>query len=92
VAAAIVSGRVVSTAFTSAFSDRFADVGIRTLEAYRNRGYATAAACAVIQQVQQSDRVPVWATYENNLPSLAVAQRLGFRYAARRTDVYFRKD
>jgi hypothetical protein len=91
VAAAVISGEIVNTAFASAFSRRYTDVGVRTLKPFRNRGLATAAASLVIDAVLRSGSTPVWASYETNRPSLAVARKLGFREAARRTDVDFPK-
>ncbi|MGI8859675.1 MAG: GNAT family N-acetyltransferase, partial [Rubrobacteraceae bacterium] len=49
-----------------------------TLEGWRGRGLATAAASLVVGRVQRSDRVPVWSAGEDNYASLQVARKLGF--------------
>ena len=87
VVSAIVSGRIVATALTSACSERYAEVGVYTEEAFRGRGFATAAASLVVQQVQETGRIPVWSAGEHNVPSLSVAQKLGFVRVSRRTYV-----
>lgn len=87
VAAAIVSGRIVATALTAACSERHAEVGVYSKEAFRGRGYASAAASLVVQHVQETGRIPVWSAGEHNLPSLSIAQKLGFVQVSRRTYV-----
>jgi predicted GNAT family acetyltransferase len=43
----MIADRIVATALTAAHTDQYADVGVFTLEGYRFRGYATAAASLV---------------------------------------------
>ncbi|HEX5165304.1 MAG TPA: GNAT family N-acetyltransferase [Thermomicrobiales bacterium] len=83
-AAAIVDNALVAIAHTFAISDRHADIGVATHEAFRGRGYATAAASLVAQAIQASGRTPVWSCGETNQPSLRVAAKLGFQPALRR--------
>jgi predicted GNAT family acetyltransferase len=87
VASAIVSGQIVATALTAACSERYAEVGVFTEEAFRGRGFATAAASLVVQHVQETGRTPVWSAGEHNAPSLSIAQKLGFIQVSRRTYV-----
>ena len=54
-AGAVVDGRLVAIAHTSAITDRHADIGVSTLEPFRGRGFATAAASIVARRVQASD-------------------------------------
>lgn len=84
VACAVVSDRIVATALTTAYSDRYADVGVYTRERFRCRGYATAAASLVAQEVQQGGRVPVWGAGEHNVASQRIAEKLGFVEVSRR--------
>jgi GNAT superfamily N-acetyltransferase len=86
-AAAIVDGRIVSLAYTSALGDRYADIGVYTAPAFRNRGFARAAASLVADRVQHQDRVPVWSTGHFNAASLHIARQLGFVETGRRTYV-----
>jgi predicted GNAT family acetyltransferase len=90
IAGTILDGRLVATAHTTALTDRYADIGVATLAAYRNRGFATAAASLVARQVLQSGRTPVWSAGQDNHPSLRVAEKLGFREVSRR--VYLIRD
>lgn len=78
VAGAVVDGRVVAIAQSSAGSDRYADVGIHTLEQWRGRGFATTTARLVAESIQQAGKTPVWSTSAENLPSIRVAEKLGF--------------
>lgn len=87
VVGAVISGELAAIAFTSAMTDLHADISIATLEGWRGRGLATAAASLVIRRVQDSGRVPVWSAGENNLASLKVARKLGFEERSRRTYV-----
>jgi len=90
-ACAVVSGNIVSIAHTSGRSDRHAEIGVFTLAVWRGRGFATAAASMVAQRVQEAGQTPVWSTGEDNVPSLRVAQKLGFTEVSRRTYVILDK-
>ncbi|HEV2125297.1 MAG TPA: GNAT family N-acetyltransferase [Chloroflexota bacterium] len=81
---AIMDGRLVAIAFTSALTPKHADIGINTSAGWRGRGFATAAASLVARQIQQAGLRPVWSTGEDNWASLRVAQKLGFTEVARR--------
>ena len=87
VAGAVVKGNLVAIAYTSARSARHADVAVNTLERWRGRGFAAAAASLVARRVQEAGQIPVWSTGEANRASLRVAQKLGFVPIARRTYV-----
>jgi len=78
VAGAVKAGRVVAVALTGALSERYADVGVFTVPAFRRQGFATAAASIVARRVQDAGRIPVWSTGEDNIASIRVAQKLGF--------------
>ena len=87
VVAAIVDGLIVSLAYTTSQSQRYADVGVYTLKPYRRRGFARAAASLVSTRVQARGRTPVWSTGHFNTASLAVARDIGFTEVSRRTYV-----
>lgn len=84
VAGAIVDGALVAIAHTSALTPRHVDIGVATLEGWRGRGFATAAASLVAQQVQATGRTSVCSTGEDNVASRRVAERLGFVEVGRR--------
>lgn len=80
----IVEGELVSVAHTSARTNRHSDIGIHTLEAWRNQGIATAAASLTAQLVQACNQIPVWSNGEDNYASLRIAQKIGFAEVQRR--------
>ena len=86
-AGAIVSGKLVAIAHTSALTERHADIGVYTLESWRRRRFATAAASIVACHVQETGRIPVWSTGEDNFASMRVAEKVGFVEVSRRTYV-----
>ena len=86
-AGAIVDGNIVAIAHTYAETDLHADIGVSTLEAWRKKGFSTAAASLVAQEIQARGKVPAWSCGEDNHASLRVAQKLGFTEVGRRTYV-----
>lgn len=90
-AGAIVSGKLVGIAHTSARSELYADIGTFVLDGYRNRGFSTASASIVAKCVQESGQTPIWSAGENNFASQKVAQKVGFTEVARRTYVILEK-
>lgn len=82
-AGAVVSGRLVAVAFTSARTDRYADIGAFTVPGWRRRGMASLAAAHVASAVQNRDLVPVWSCGADNAPSCRLARGLGFAEHAR---------
>lgn len=84
VAAAVIEGEIVSLAHTFAWSPMYVDIGVTTHEDFRGGGRATAAAAIVAAEVQKRGKVPVWSTGVDNLPSMRVAEKLGFRETSRR--------
>jgi GNAT superfamily N-acetyltransferase len=82
-AGAVVSGRLVAVAFTSARTDRYADIGAFTVPGWRRRGMASLAAAHVAGAVQNRGLTPIWSCGADNLPSTRLARRLGFAEHAR---------
>jgi hypothetical protein len=91
VACAVVSDKIVAIAHTSACTERYADIGVFTLEGWRGHGFATAAASIVAKGVQEAGQIPVWSTGEDNIASLRVAQKLRFTEVSRSTFVILDK-
>jgi len=87
VAAAIVDGRIVATGSTYGLQEKFVDIAVSTLEAFRGRGYARSAASLVAAGSQNLGRVPIWSCAPTNIGSLQVADRLGFREVSRRVNI-----
>ena len=86
-AGAIVDDNIVAIAHTYAETCLHTDIGVSTLEQWREKGFATTAASLVAQEIQASGKVPVWSCGESNTASLRVAQKLGFIEVGRRTYV-----
>ena len=86
-AGAIVDGAVVAIAHTYAETDLHADIGVSTLEPWREKGFATTAASLVAEEIQARGKVPAWSCGEDNFASLRVAEKLGFTEIGRRTYV-----
>ena len=62
----------------------YADIGVATDEAWRGMGFASAAASIVARRVQERGLTPVWSAGEDNIVSLRVAAKLGFKEVSRR--------
>jgi len=84
VACAIVDGDVVTIAYTSAITERHADIGVMTLEPWRGRAFATSAASLVAEEVLRLGLVPVWTTMDDDFASIRIAEKLGFAEVSRR--------
>ena len=85
VAGAVIEGGLVAIAHTCARTERYAEMGVFTLESFRGRGLSTAAAFLVAERILAEGQVPVWSAGEDNRASLRVAQKLGFVETSRRT-------
>lgn len=85
VAYAIVDGDVVTIVYTSAITERHADISVMTLEPWRGRVFATSAASLVAEQVQRVGLVPVWTTTDDDFASIRIAEKFGFAETSRRT-------
>lgn len=87
VAGAIIDNHLVSIAHTYAETNRYTDIGVYTIEQFRAKGYATAAASLVSKEIQAKGKIPVWSCGEDNYASLKVAEKIGFTEVDRRTYV-----
>jgi hypothetical protein len=77
--AAWVDGAPVAFAYAPWRSARWFDVSVDTLAQARQLGLGTRVAAAMIRGERAHGREPVWGADENNLASLRLARRLGFR-------------
>jgi GNAT superfamily N-acetyltransferase len=55
------------------------EVGIETAEGYRNRGIGTLTASAFLEHCNRKDLTLGWHCWEDNLPSIALAERLDLK-------------
>jgi RimJ/RimL family protein N-acetyltransferase len=86
-AGAVVDGRLVAIASTCARAERHAEIQIYTLEEWRGRGLASAAASLVARRIVESGQTPVWMAAEDNAVSRHIAQKIGFTDVWRRVYV-----
>jgi RimJ/RimL family protein N-acetyltransferase len=79
IACAFIDGVPVAQGSSLFRSATHADVGVKTLEGFRNRGLATTCARSVITQLLAESTIPVWSTSTENIASNRVAAKLGFK-------------
>jgi predicted GNAT family acetyltransferase len=75
--AVVVDGVAVSLCHSARLTDRAAEAGVETLEAYRGHGYASAVVTEWAHAIRATGRIPLYSTSWDNLASQAVARRLG---------------
>ena len=63
---------------TPFMSDIIKEIGINTLEGYRNQGFAKDACSCVIGEILKQGKIPIWSTDVSNIPSQKLAETLGF--------------
>jgi GNAT superfamily N-acetyltransferase len=73
-------GRTIACWCTAEYvSDGQCGIGIETAPAFRRRGFATAATVAFITHCSAHQITPHWDAWADNTPSIAVAEKTGFR-------------
>ncbi len=78
ISAAFVEDRPVSFCYAGWETETLWDVSIDTLEAWRRRGLAAAAASLLIRHHGVHGKLPVWGAVDSNIASSGLARRLGF--------------
>ena len=78
-----VNGMPVAFCHAGWVTETLWDVSIDTLESWRNRGYARAAATALLSAMRSRGKRAVWAALFFNEPSRRLAARLGFSPVSR---------
>lgn len=91
IAGTVIHNQLVSIAYATHVTEKYADVGIFTIPEYRNKGYSILVTTFLIQKLQAKNLIPVWSTDENNSASLKVAQKLGFTEIYTKTYINFEK-
>lgn len=72
------AGQVASACHAVFTGGGEAEISIYTAPEHRRCGLAYIAACAFIEACQQRGWSPVWGCFPENLPSVALARKLGF--------------
>lgn len=75
----LVGDEIACEAFSGAPTLGIREMGVETKEAYRGRGYATITCAHLIQACEQAGYQTYWNTSRQNLPSIALAHKLGYR-------------
>ncbi|RPI30659.1 MAG: GNAT family N-acetyltransferase [Chloroflexota bacterium] len=65
------------------------ELGLATMPAYRNRGLATLVASACLEHCAVNGFKPHWHCWDDNLPSIAVAEKTGFENPVKYTVIRF---
>ncbi len=73
------AGTIVCWCTAEYVSDGRCGIGVETVPAFRGRGFATLTARAFVNHCAGRGIVPHWDAWSGNVPSVAVAQKLGFR-------------
>jgi RimJ/RimL family protein N-acetyltransferase len=78
---AFVKGKLASIACPFFVGLQYEDLGVATEPPYRGRGLSAACAYALIQDVLERGKRVSWNTSTDNMASIRVAEKLGFRFA-----------
>ncbi|HKQ76580.1 MAG TPA: GNAT family N-acetyltransferase [Blastocatellia bacterium] len=78
VAATYVEQLPVSFCYGGSQTESLWDISIDTLAEYRNRGYAGLCVAFLIEYFRRRGLAPVWGALESNIPSMRLADKLGF--------------
>lgn len=77
---AFLSGRLVALACSFFVGDQYEDIGVVTEPGFRGRGLSLACTAALCADISARKRTPSWSTSPDNLASIRVAEKAGFRY------------
>jgi RimJ/RimL family protein N-acetyltransferase len=75
----VCKNEMVSLCFSGFVVDNVHCIDIETLEKHQGKKLAQQAACAFVEECLANDFVPYWDCMESNKPSIAVAEKIGFR-------------
>ena len=74
----ILDKKVISHCNALMVGKKMVEIDIGTEENYRERGYATISALALIDRLLEVDLTPTWSTWPFRLESQHIAEKLGF--------------
>jgi hypothetical protein len=76
---AFVDGQLAAVACTFFLGKSYEEIGVVTIPSLRRLGLSTACARALCRDIRGRGHVPSWTTSPDNLGSLGVAEKLGFK-------------
>lgn len=71
-------GEIVSAIMSASVTETEAEIDIHTDESHRRKGYAEMLSRAFIDACLSKGLLPKWDCYSGNIPSIALAEKLGF--------------
>jgi hypothetical protein len=77
---AFIDGRLASVAVSFFVGERYEDLGVVTEAGFRGQGLSAACAGELLMDIRQRGRRGSWSTSPDNLASLRVAEKIGFRF------------
>ncbi len=77
-------GKVGAVAAVTWQSDRFAEIGVNTVESQRGRGWGKAVVSACTSVVLSAGLTPLYVVAEDNWASRRIAEALGYRFTGKR--------
>lgn len=75
----IYKNEIVSICFSNFVVDNIHSIAIETLEEQQGKKLAQKVASAYVEDCMRNNFIPYWDCMESNKPSIAVAERIGFR-------------
>jgi RimJ/RimL family protein N-acetyltransferase len=78
-------GKIISTTDSPTVSymeNEIVEIGISTLEKYRNKGNAKKVCTACLKQIIKDGKIPIWSCGNTNIKSIRLAKKIGFKYLA----------
>ena len=72
------NGEIASTAYSAFVHEDKLEIGIETVEKYRDSGFAELTCCKLIDYCLERELIPVWSCRFENTASYKLAQKLGF--------------
>lgn len=84
----VCGNEIVSWCTGEYFSKGRCGIGIETAEEYEGRGFATLTAAAFVDYCVSKNIAPHWDSWKDNIPSIKVAEKVGFEKVMEYT-IYF---
>lgn len=75
---AVAENTVVSLCYTGFATDSFDVMGIETCKDYRRSGLGYTLALRCIHEILERGKLPYWDCMEENIPSMKLAEKIGF--------------
>lgn len=72
-------GRLVSICYSAASAFGFDEIDVLTLPEFKRRGFGKSVVIAFLKSSHARSAMPVWDCFTNNLPSMSLAEEIGFR-------------